>query len=220
MKICDRLLKETEDIWRQYYTHPFVLGIQNGDLSKEKFRHYIIQDYLYLIDYARTFAVGIAKAKSSEMRRLFTSYVNMLVEGEMDIHRGYMGQLGISLDEIEKTPTSIDNLSYTSYMLRVAYEDGETEIMAAILSCAYSYEVIAKNMVKNRPQCVDDDFYGEWVKGYISERYHNENAMLMETLEKLAADYTPRQIQHLVDIFRACSVYELMFWDMGWQMKK
>jgi len=37
------------------------------------------------------------------------------------------------------TPRALDNLSYTSYMLRVAYEEGEAEVLAAILSCAYSY---------------------------------------------------------------------------------
>ena len=49
-------------------------------------------------------------------------------------------------------------------MLRVAYEEGEVEILTAILSCAYSYEVIAKNMIKNNPSCIDNAFYGEWIK--------------------------------------------------------
>lgn len=49
----DKLLAATEEIWKAYNEHPFVLGIQNGTLDKEKFRHYIIQDYLYLEDYAK-----------------------------------------------------------------------------------------------------------------------------------------------------------------------
>ena len=48
----------------------------------------------------------------------------------------------MSEEEVRKTARSLDNLSYTSYMIRVAYEEGEAEILAAILSCAYSYEVI------------------------------------------------------------------------------
>ena len=103
-------------------------------------------------------------------------------------------------------------------MLRVAYEEGEAEILAAILSCAYSYEFIAKDMVRNNPDCVNDPFYGEWIQGYISQKYSDGNVLLMDTLNRLTADYTQEQIQHLVDIFTACSRYEYMFWEMSWNM--
>ena len=66
------------------------------------------------------------------------------MNGELDVHSGYMGKFNVSQEEIDDMKPSLDNLSYTSYMLRVAYEEGEVEILAAILSCAYSYEVIAK----------------------------------------------------------------------------
>ena len=48
MNTVEKLLTATRDIWRQYNKHPFVLGIQNGDLDREKFRFYIVQDYVYL----------------------------------------------------------------------------------------------------------------------------------------------------------------------------
>lgn len=148
MNTVDRLLAATTDIWKAYNEHPFVLGIQNGTLDKDKFRYYMIQDYLYLEDYAKTFAVGVAKAKSLRIANLFAKYIPVM-NGELDVHNGYLARLGVTQEEINATPRSLDNLSYTSYMLRVAYEEGEAEILAAILSCAYSYEIIAKNIVKN-----------------------------------------------------------------------
>ena len=111
---------------------------------------------------------------------------------------------------------SLDNLSYTSYMLRVAYEEGEAEILAAILSCAYSYEVIAKKIVENNPNSINDEFYGDWIKGYASNEYASGNIILIETMNQLTKDYTKKQIQHLIDIFVACSRYELAFWQMSW----
>ena len=77
MRTVDRLLAAAEGIWKAYNDHPFVLGIQDGTLDKEKFRYYIIQDYLYLEDYAKTFAVGVAKAKSLEMANLFAKYISV-----------------------------------------------------------------------------------------------------------------------------------------------
>ena len=215
MNTSEKLLSATAEIWKAYNEHPFVLGIQNGTLDKDKFRYYMIQDYLYLEDYAKTFAVGVAKTKSLKTANLFAKYIPVM-NGELNVHDGYLARLGVTQEEVESTPRSLDNLSYTSYMLRVAYDEGEAEILTAILSCAYSYEIIAKNIVKNRPSSVNDEFYGEWVKGYASDSYAAENVILLDTLNCLTENYTEKQIQHLIDIFAACSRYELAFWEMAW----
>lgn len=70
MKTSERLLNASKMIWDAYNEHPFVLGIQNGTLERDKFRYYIMQDFLYLKDYAKTYAVGVAKAKSVETANL------------------------------------------------------------------------------------------------------------------------------------------------------
>ena len=219
MNTVEKLLAATKEIWQAYNEHPFVLGIQNGTLDKDKFRYYIIQDCLYLEDYAKTFAVGVAKAKNLKMANLFAKYISVM-NGELDVHNGYLARLGVTQEEIDSTPRSLDNLSYTSYMLRVAYEEGEAEILAAILSCAYSYEIIAKNIVKNNPASINDVFYGDWIKGYVSDGYAEENVFLLEELNHLTETYTEKQIQHLVDIFVAGSRYELAFWEMSWMVSK
>lgn len=216
MKTTERLMNAAKDIWQAYNEHPFVLGIQNGTLDKEKFRFYIIQDYLYLEEYAKVFAVGVAKAKSLETAKLFSKYIGVM-NGELDVHSGYLAKFGVTQEEIAAARRSLDNLSYTSYMLRVAYEEGEAEILAAILSCAYSYEVIAKKMVQQRPACVEDPFYGTWVQGYSSSTYSEGNVVLLDTLNRLTEHYTEQQLEHLTDIFVACSRYELSFWEMSWR---
>ena len=148
MTTVEKMLEASKDIWQAYNEHPFVLGIQNGTLDREKFRYYIVQDYLYLEDYAKCFALGVAKAKSLKTANLFAKYINVM-NGELNVHEGYFAKLKITQEEIDSACRSLSNLSYTSYMLRVAYEEGEAEILAAILACAYSYEIIAKNIVKN-----------------------------------------------------------------------
>lgn len=220
MKTTERLLTATKDIWTAYHEHPFVRGIRDGTLDREKFRYYIIQDYLYLEEYAKVFALGIAKARSPETMRLFSKQVALLTEGEMDIHRGYMGKFSVSRAELEATSRALDNLSYTSYMLRVAYEEGEAEILAAILSCAYSYEVIAKKIVENRPTALEHPFYGDWIKGYAEAHYSEANVLLLDMTDRLTRHYTEPQLRHLTDIFTACSRYELNFWEMAWNMSR
>ena len=220
MTTTERLLKASESVWAEYHDHPFVLGMQNGTLEEEKFRYYIMQDYLYLIEYAKVFAVGIAKSSRLDVMQLFTFYIQAIINGEMDIHNGYMGKLHIQQSELDAMPIALDNRSYTAYMISVAYAGGEAETMAAILSCALSYEAIAKHMVEGNSACVEDPLYGDWVRGYISDRYHHNNEVLVEMIERLTADYNEAQLQNLEDIFVTCSRYEKCFWDMAWEMRK
>ena len=217
MGTTQQLLDYAAEVWTAYNEHPFVLGIQNGTLEKEKFRFYMIQDYLYLGDYAKIFALGVAKATSLSNAMLFSKYISVM-NGELNVHSNYMARLGITQEDIDSAKRSLDSLSYTSYMLRVAYEETEVEIVAAILACANSNEVLAKKIVENNPAAVDDEFYGSWISGYVSEEYSEENRVLIELLDDMTKSYTPAQTEHLKDVFLACSRYEMAFWDLSWNM--
>ena len=134
----------------------------------------------------------------------------------MNIHRGYMKRLGITEEDAERVKPSLPNSSYTAYMRAVAAEEGPAEIMAAVLSCALSYEYIAKWIVSNYPNAEKHEFYGEWIQGYASEGYAAENRRLIAYMEQLAEHYTDPQLKRLTDIFVDCSLYEGMFWEMAW----
>lgn len=220
MTRIEKLLEAGRKVWQESYTHPFVLGIQNGDLPVEKFRFYIIQDYLYLLDYAKVFGIGITKCRSLAAMQLFASYIQAIIACELDVHNGYIGELNISREEMLATPVSLANRSYTSYMLTEAYAGGEAETLAAILSCALSYEEIAVNMTKVRPECVEHPFYGQWIQNYSGERYHNDNLQLIAMLEEMTVDYTDAQMDRLEEIFVTSTRYEEGFWEMSWNMSK
>ena len=190
MKVTDRLLAATAEIWDGYYTHPFVEGLRDGTLDKEKFRYYIMQDYLYLIDYARVFAIGAAKAPDIPTMTMFAHECVSILDNEMDTHNGYTGVLQIRQEELDAMPMAIENASYTAYMLRVAYQEDAGPI--------------------------DDPFYGDWIRGYASEEYAEFNKGLMEMTNRLTAGISEEAYEHLERIFVDCSRFETGFWDMAW----
>ena len=74
-KTTERLLAATQDIWEGYLNHPFVHGIAD--------RFYLLQDYVYLFDYAKVFAQGVVKSREImnlggeySRRRDFTFYMD------------------------------------------------------------------------------------------------------------------------------------------------
>ena len=217
MTTTERLLRAAEPIWAAYHTHPFVLGIRDGTLDREKFRFYMIQDYRYLVEYSKVFAVGIAKGTRLEVMQLFASYIQAILNEEMNIHNGYVGLLNITQEELDTAPMALENRSYTAYMLSQAYAGGEAEVLTAILSCAVSYEEIGRRMVRERPESLEDPFYGAWVRGYAGEEYHRNNEELTAMLERLTAGWDGERLARLEGIFVTCSRYEGAFWDMAWR---
>lgn len=216
--VTDRFHEAAAGVWKECLNHPFVTGIGDGTLPAEKFQFFMLQDYLYLFDYARVFALGVVKARTPELMRTFAKNVDAILDGEMKIHRTYMERLGITEEQVFAVKPALDNLSYTNYMLSVAQAGGVMEIVASILACSWSYAEIGQALA-GIPGAAEHPFYGEWIRGYASEEYAATNQALIELMDDLAADASEEQIAYLTDVFVNCSRYELGFWDMAWEMR-
>lgn len=216
--VSTRLHDAAAPVWEVCLRHPFVTGIGDGTLDMEKFRYFMLQDYLYLFDYARVFALGVVKARDPELMRVFAANVDAILGGEMKIHRAYMKRLDITEEQVFSIKPALANLSYTNYMLSVAQTGGPMEIVASILACSWSYAEIGQTLAAI-PGAAEHPFYGEWIRGYASEEYAATNQALIELMDSLAADAGEEQLAYLTDVFVNCSRYELGFWDMAWDVQ-
>lgn len=216
--VSTRLHDAATPVWEACLRHPFVTGIGDGTLDMEKFRYFMLQDYLYLFDYARVFALGVVKARDPELMRVFAANVDAILGGEMKIHRAYMKRLDITEEQVFAVKPALANLSYTNYMLSVAQTGGPMEIVASILACSWSYAEIGQALAAI-PGAAEHLFYGEWIRGYASEEYAATNQTLIELMDSLAVDAGEEQLAYLTDVFVNCSRYELGFWDMAWDVQ-
>ena len=218
MQVSERLYNSLIDLWDKYNEHPFVKGLADGTLPLEKFQFFMIQDHLYLMQYAKVFALGVLKAKNESDMRLFSSLIAATLDTENALHQDYLRRLNISQEMIAQAKPSIVTDSYTNYMIAIAEKEGLGELMAAVLSCSWSYKLIGDFMEKF-PGATEQEFYGEWVNMYISDGYRSSNQLMIDMVDRLTEGYTEQQIQNLEHIVYVCSQYEYMFWDMAWNQK-
>ena len=216
-KVSRRMYEAAQEVWEACLRHPFVQGMGDGSLPVEKFQYFMLQDYLYLFEYARVFALGVVKARNKERMRMFAQNVEEILDGEMNIHRTYMERLGIGEEAVAKVRPALANTAYTGYMLSVAQKGTEKEIVASVLACSWSYAVIGTYLAQF-PGAADHPFYGEWIRGYAGEDYQRVNENLIELMDSLAAGAGEEEIEYYIEIFVNCSRFELAFWDMAWRM--
>ncbi|WP_449536447.1 thiaminase II [Ferdinandcohnia sp. Marseille-Q9671] len=210
----DRLWTRVEPIWNSYLEHPFVKGIGDGTLDKEKFKHYMKQDYVYLIEYCRLFALGSAKAHDLKTMATFANLLHGTLDIEMDLHRQYAAKFDITNEELEATKPAATTTSYTSYMLNVAQLGGVENVVAAVLACAWSYNFIGKELVTWQG-AADHEFYGEWVKMYSSDEFTALAEDCKNLINEIASGKPDRDLEALEEIVVKTSLFEYMFWDMA-----
>jgi thiaminase/transcriptional activator TenA len=215
MTFCEELFKKVQPIWEKSHNHPFVTGIGDGTLEIDKFQFYIIQDYSYLLDYAKVYAIGVVKANEPKVMSKFATLLDSILNGEMNLHRLYAKRLGITIEELEEAKPSAINLAYTNYMLSVSQSGTLAELIASLLPCMWSYWEIGKRL-NEKPGANEHEFYGEWIRGYSSEEYGALCIWLIDLLNELAEGKSAKELERLEEIFLNTSRFEYLFWDMAY----
>lgn len=218
MKVSERLYNSAIWLWEKNLEHPFVKGLADGSLPLKNFQFFMLQDHLYLMQYAKVFALGVLKSREESDMRIFSDLIVATLDTENAIHQSYLRRLGITKEMIRNAKPSIVTDSYTNYMISIAEKEGLGELMAAVLSCSWSYKIIGDWMEKI-PGAKEQEFYGDWVSMYMSEGYRAANDQMIDLVDRLCADYNEEQLQNLEHIVYVCSQYEYMFWDMAWNEK-
>ena len=124
-------------------------GVKSRDSgSADRFIYYLKQDYVYLIDYAKMFAIGSMKAQDLETMGKFAELLHSTLNVEMELHRQYAERFGITREELEQTKPAPTTVAYTKYMLDAAAQGSLAEVVAALLPCMWSYREIGAAFAK------------------------------------------------------------------------
>jgi thiaminase/transcriptional activator TenA len=212
MAFTDELRQAAEPIWSAEHEHPFVLGIGEGSLDPAKFRHYIRQDYLFLTDYARLLALGCARAPRLEEMSRFAQLAAAVLGPEMELHRSYAAEWGITTAELEDEPPTATTRAYTDFLLRTAALGDYGELAAALLPCMWGYHELA-TLLAERGQPTNQ-LYARWINEYASPEF-GELTAWCRTLTNGAVETSDRR--RMSDAFLTSSRYELAFWDASWR---
>lgn len=217
MTFTEYLFEEVKEIWEGYLKHPFIKEIADGTLPKEKFKKYLIQDYLYLKEYSKVFCAGVVKAPTIQEMRFFYKSIKGTMEDETDIHIEYLKGFGLQPTEVECLDYELVTSSYTSYMQGVALTSGLKEIVAAVLPCTWSYNYIGRYLQETYGEKLEGNFYKPWIDLYGSKEFTDFSDEWIEYTNRLCEDLSEDERKKLRDIFIKASIYEMEFWHMAYR---
>lgn len=207
--------------WQAYTHHPFVTGLADGTLPRAAFVHYLIQDYVFLVHFARAWSLAVVKADTLDEMKTCASTVNALVSHEMALHVKTCAAEGIDEATLFAATEELENLAYTRYVMDAGVRGDFLDLMAALAPCCFGYGEIGLRLHK---EAAPDTPYRDWIETYADPEYqsvmtnvgHMIDAAMSRRLGHASADVVraPRwaQLQHR---FTTATRLETAFWDMG-----
>lgn len=213
MKTSERLFSKAKEAWEIAAEKSFVLAMAKGTLDQELFKRYMMQDYLYLLEYTKIIT-RIRDISEDEEMTAFLNNVIIVVEEEIkNVHQLNLEKLGTTDDDIKNNTIFPVITEYTGFMSKCVDELGAIGGFTSLLQCSWVYAYIAEKAYKNYPDEIAGSQYGSWFEAYVSEGYLTNNQMWIDLLDKKTEGLDETTIEKLCTIFNKCALYENDLWD-------
>jgi thiaminase/transcriptional activator TenA len=211
--LFERLKSDCAEDWRQYTYHPFVEQLGNGTLPQAAFRDYLVQDYLFLIQFARAYALSIYKSRSLAQMRGGLEGLKAILDVEMDLHVRLCKRWGLALADLEQVPEKTQTIAYTRFVLEAGNAGDLLDLYVALAPCMIGYGEIGARLAD---QAGKGNSYSEWINEYASPPYQELVQATIANLDDLAAVMmTDARYPQLKELFGSATRLETDFWQMG-----
>jgi len=211
-----RLKEACHDDWRAYVEHPFVRQLGNGTLPKPCFQHYLKQDYLFLLHFARAYGLAVYKSGNLHDMRQAQGMLSAILDQEIDLHVRFCADWGIGEEELAALPEASATLGYTRYVLERGTSGNLLDLHAALAPCVVGYAEIGAWLIEQPDTKLEGNPYRAWIEEYADPAYQEVAKAEIDQLDRLSAEEPgPRRFDDLVKTFRETTRLEIAFWDMG-----
>jgi thiaminase (transcriptional activator TenA) len=202
------------DIYGAILAHPFLTGLTDGSLPHDAFAFYVVQDALYLREYAKALAAVASRAPDGAGTQLFARHAADAISVELELHGSLLDDLGIPRAATQAAEPAPANLAYTSYLLAAVRGGSYAEGIAAVLPCYWVYWEVGKELAgRGSP----DHRYQRWIDTYGGDEFGDVVRSVLAVTDKLKP--SPGERAAMRRHYRTTTRYEWMFWDMGWRQE-
>ncbi len=214
--LFDRLKAACHDDWQAYTGHDFVRQLASGSLAEASFRHYLGQDYLFLIHFARAYALAAYKTTDLAEMRSAVASVDGILNTEMALHIEYCQGWGLDEAAMTALPEAKATMAYTRFVLESGMAGDTLDLYAALAPCVIGYGEIGAALAADPSTALTGNPYASWIEMYASDDYQEVAQAAVAQLDSLAEQrLTPARFEALARTFRQATRLEADFWQMG-----
>jgi thiaminase/transcriptional activator TenA len=214
--LFDRLKMACGEDWQAYTGHGFVRQLAAGSLPETAFRYYLGQDYLFLIHFARAYALAAYKTTNLAEMRAAVASVHGILNVEMALHIEYCQDWDLDETAMAELPEAKATMAYTRFVLESGMAGDSLDLYAALAPCVIGYGEIGAALAADPATVMENNPYASWIEMYAGAEYQGVAAGAVAQLDRLAEQrLTPARFDALARTFRQATQLEADFWQMG-----
>ena len=214
--LFSRLVAAAGEAWHAYTRHPFVLRLAAGDLPEASFRHYLVQDYLFLVHFARAWGLAVYKSETLDEMRRAQRLVAATLDVEIGLHIEYCRGWGLGEAQMAAGPEAAATVAYTRFVLDRGVAGDRLDLEVALATCIVGYAEIARERVADPRTRLDRNPYRDWLDMYAGAEYQELAGAAAAALDDLYARRGgPGRFPALAADFARATRLEAAFWQMG-----
>ena len=191
--------------------HPTGRGIANGDLDQTRFRSWLVQDYLFLLDYVRLFALAAARAPDTDTLGRLVDLAHATFHEELSLHRAYAAEFGLAQADLDRAEKSPQCAAYTDFLLRTAATAEFAEVLAALLPCMWGYSELGRALAATG--LPTEPRYRRWIETYADPGFADLAAWCAALLDRATGGLPTAHLAACERAFLTSLRHELAFWD-------
>ncbi len=213
MKLSERLIRETEELWTEATGKEFLVNMAKGTLDEELYKNYMIQDYMYLKDYIDILKKILEMADDDELRAFLERIIKDTEYETYKVHVPGLRSLGITDEDISSCEKLKVISDYIGFMMSRLEEKGILSGLTALLQCSWNYAYIAKAVSEKYSDELSESRYKSWFDAYTAVEYIDSNQVWIDTVDEYAEGISIDVADYLCETFKICAEYENKLWD-------
>lgn len=217
-KYSDEMRLRSDAIWRKIMRHPFLSELCAGTLPMERFVYFILQDYVYLLDFAQVLCLGGAKSGDLETLSMFAHHALGAVEVERSFHASFGKEMGFTRKQLDGAQKGPVTEAYIAHLQSVARGGSLAELVAAVLPCYWIYGEVGKALYQARPR--KPAIYRKWIETYADESFWRPVREQIQLMNELGAAANGAEKNRLLKNFQLSSRYEYLFWEQAYRLEQ
>jgi thiaminase/transcriptional activator TenA len=210
MPFTQHLWQVSAAIYDAIVALPFNVELAAGTLDPDTFRFYIVQDSLYLVDFARALAITGARSETPQQVLDFLRFAEGAIVVERSLHEHYFAEFGVQQAGTQSPACAF----YTNYLLASAAHRSYEEAVAALLPCFWIYREVGHAIHR---QAAPDNPYRRWIDTYAGEEFSASVDRAIAATETASAMASESARERMIDAFVTSSRLEWMFWDSAYR---
>lgn len=211
-----RVWQSTTPLRAAIHALPFNRELAAGTLAREKFQFYIVQDALYLDQYARALALAAARGPDLPTLRAFGNYAQGAVDVELQLHARYLNEFGVDAEALARAEPAPDCFGYTSFLMATAYHEPWEVLVAALLPCFWLYWDVGTAISKT---AAADNPYRAWIETYADDGFGDAVRAVIAATDRAAEAASDTVRGKMTTAFTRSCQYEWLFWDGAWHRR-